>query len=100
VIDFDRRLADNPCFQHFILGVIIVGALVIDVETSATLNARYGPLIVAVEILIQTMFVVEITVRILAYWPRPAAFFANAWNVFDFAVVAASLLPQATSSCC
>ena len=64
-------------------------------ETSATLAARYGAIIVAVEMLIQAIFVAEIAIRVLAYWPRPAAFFRNGWNVFDFAVVAASLLPQA-----
>ena len=90
-----RRIADNPRFQHFILGVIVVGAIVIGVETSATLTARYGAIIVAVETLIQTIFVAEIAIRVLGYWPRPAAFFRNGWNVFDFAVIAASLLPQA-----
>jgi voltage-gated sodium channel len=90
-----RRLVDSPGFQHFILGVIVVAAIVIGVETSAALTARYGAIIVAVEVLIQTIFVAEITIRVLACWPRPAVFFRNGWNVFDFAVVAASLLPQA-----
>ena len=93
--DFARRLAENPRFQHFILGVIVVGAVVIGVETSPALTARYSAAIVAIEILIQTIFVAEISIRILACWPRPAAFFRNGWNVFDFLVVAASLLPQA-----
>ena len=90
-----RRIADNPRFQHFVLGVIVVGAIVIGVETSATLTARYGAIIVAVEMTIQAFFVAEILIRVLACWPKPAAFFRNGWNVFDFAVVAASLLPQA-----
>src|SRR5918999_84532 len=90
-----RRIADNPRFHHFIIGVIVAGAVVIGVETSAALVARYRPIITALEMLIQTIFVVEIAIRVIAYWPRPAAFFRNGWNVFDFAVVAASLLPQA-----
>ena len=93
--DVARRIADNPLFQQFIVGVIVLGAIVIGVETSATLTARYGAAILALEILIQTIFVAEIAIRILAYWPRPLAFFGNGWNVFDFVVVAASLLPQA-----
>jgi voltage-gated sodium channel len=93
--DIARRIADNPRFQHFILGIIVVGAIVIGVETSATLTARYGAVIVAVEMLIQTVFVAEIAIRILACWPRPLGFFRNGWNIFDFVVVAASLLPQA-----
>jgi voltage-gated sodium channel len=90
-----RRIADNPRFQHFIMVVIVLGAIIIGVETSATLTARYRSIIVAVEMLIQTIFVAEIAIRVLACWPRPLVFFRNGWNVFDFAVVAASLLPQA-----
>ena len=90
-----RRIADDPRFQHFILAVIIVAAIVIGVETSPALTARYRPIIAAVEFLIQAIFVLEIAIRLLAYWPRIGAFFRNGWNVFDFAVVAASLLPQA-----
>ena len=95
MIHIVRRIADHPRFQQFILGVIVVGAIVIGVETSATLTARYGGVIVALEMLIQTIFVVEIAIRILACWPRPLAFFRNSWNLFDFVVVATSLLPQA-----
>jgi voltage-gated sodium channel len=89
-----RRIASNPRFQHFILGVIVVGAIIIGVETSATITARYGDALAALEMLIQTIFVAEIAIRILAYWPRPTGFFTNGWNIFDFAVVTTSLLPQ------
>ncbi|MCI0546527.1 MAG: ion transporter, partial [Candidatus Rokubacteria bacterium] len=40
-------------------------------------------------------FVAEIAVRLLAHWPHLLRFFRDGWNVFDFLVVAASLLPQA-----
>src|SRR5688572_22149587 len=95
VIDLARRIADSRRFQQLVLAVIVVGAVVVGVETSATLTARYRTAIVAVEMLIQAIFVAEIAIRILACWPRLTAFFRNGWNVFDFAVVAASVLPQA-----
>jgi voltage-gated sodium channel len=95
VIERARRVADSPRFQQFILGVIVLAAIVVGLETSATLTARYRTVFFALEVLIQTIFVAEIAIRLLACWPRPLAFFANGWNVFDFIVVAASLLPQA-----
>ena len=90
-----RRVAEDSRFQYFILGVIVLGAIVIGVETSAALMARYGGAVFAIEMLIQAIFVAEIAIRMLACWPRPLAFFRNGWNVFDFVVVTASLLPQA-----
>lgn len=95
VIVIARRIADSPRFQHFILGVIVAAAILIGVETSPAFTARYGAVLGALEILIQAIFIVEIAIRLLAYWPRPLAFFVKGWNVFDFGVVVASLLPQA-----
>jgi voltage-gated sodium channel len=47
------------------------------------------------ELVVQAIFIVEIGIRLLAYWPRLGAFFRDGWNVFDFVVVVTSLLPQA-----
>jgi voltage-gated sodium channel len=58
-------------------------------------TARFGALFDGIEIVVQAIFVIEIAVRLLACWPRPLRFFADGWNVFDLAVVTASLLPQA-----
>jgi len=95
VIELARRIADSHRFQQFILGVIVFTAVIVGVETSEVLTARYGTLFEWLDIIVQVVFVFEITVRILACWPRPATFFRDGWNVFDFAVVVASLLPQA-----
>jgi voltage-gated sodium channel len=89
------RIASSHAFQQFILAVIILTAVVVGLETSETLTARYGALFDGLDVVVQTIFVFEIAVRILACWPRPAAFFRDGWNVFDFLVVVASLLPQA-----
>ena len=89
-----RRVADDARFQHFIIGVIVVAAILIGIETSPELTGRYGGLIDIVESVIQAIFIAEIAIRLVACWPRPLAFFSNGWNIFDFAVVTASLLPQ------
>ncbi|HXH81335.1 MAG TPA: ion transporter [Candidatus Tectomicrobia bacterium] len=95
MIALARRTADSSRFQNFILAVIVLTAVLVGVETSETLTARYGPLFDALDAVVQAIFVVEIAVRLLACWPRPLAFFRDGWNVFDFAVIVASLLPQA-----
>jgi len=89
------RVAESPAFQNFMLGVILLTAVIIGLETSDTLAERYGPVFELLDVVIQTVFVLEIAIRLLAHWPRLGQFFRDGWNVFDAAVVAASLLPQA-----
>lgn len=95
MISLARQIAGSHAFQNFILTVILLTAVIVGLETSATLTARYGPVFDGIEVLVQTIFILEIAVRLLACWPRPLRFFADGWNVFDLAVVTASLLPQA-----
>ena len=89
-----HRIAESTVFQNFILGVIVLTAIVMGLETSAPLQAAYGPLFHTLNLIIQAVFVFEIGVRLLAHWPRLGRFFRDGWNIFDFAIVTASLLPQ------
>jgi voltage-gated sodium channel len=95
VTNLARRVAESHGFQNFILGVILVTAVIVGLETSETLVERYGGLFELADLVVQTIFVAEIVVRLLAHWPQLGRFLRDGWNVFDLAVVAASLLPQA-----
>ncbi|MCM2255134.1 MAG: ion transporter [Vicinamibacteria bacterium] len=95
MIDACRRLADNPRFQRAILGVIVANAALIGFETSPALWERHGDLFHALNFAIQAIFVFEIVVRLLAHVPGIHRFFTDGWNVFDFTIVAVSLLPMA-----
>jgi voltage-gated sodium channel len=44
---------------------------------------------------VQAAVVVELAIRLAAFGARPWRFFLDGWNVFDFGVVALSLLPAA-----
>lgn len=95
MIDACRSLAEHPRFQRAILAVIVINAALIGFETSPALWERYGDLFHALNFVIQAIFVVEIVVRLLAHVPGIHRFFTDGWNVFDFTVVAVSLLPMA-----
>ena len=90
-----RRISSSRWFQNAALAVIVANAALIGVETSPALWERYGGLFKALNAAVQVIFVVEITVRLLAYGPRIHRFFLDGWNVFDFGIVALSLLPAA-----
>ncbi len=90
-----RKLAEDRRLQFFIMGVIVFNAVIMGLETSRPLMAAYGPLFAVLNMVVQVIFVAEIVVRLFAYWPNLLLFFRDGWNVFDFAVVAVSLLPVA-----
>lgn len=89
-----NRVADlvaSSTVQRLIFAVIAINAVVMGLETSAAAMARYGPLLKAIDAACLAFFVVELAAKLFALGPR---FFRNGWNVFDFAVVAVSLIPQ------
>lgn len=92
-----RRIADNHAFQAFIIGVIVVNAVLVGLETSPDLVERYHGLFDQLNQAIIAIFVVELAIRLVACFPRPQRFFADGWNVFDFLIVAVSLLPAGGS---
>ena len=90
---WSRAVAEDSRFQHAVLGLIALNAVVMGLETSPALASAYAPAFWWFHALVQAAFVVEIGIRLLAHGARPAAFFRDGWNTFDFAVVAAALVP-------
>jgi voltage-gated sodium channel len=83
-------LVDRAFFRNLILGVILFNAVILGLETSATAMALAGPLIIALDTACLAIFVAEIALKLFAW---RLAFFRSGWNVFDFAIVAISLVP-------
>lgn len=80
----------QPWVQHTILGLILVNAVILGMETSATVMSQVGPLLLALDKALLAVFVVEIVLRLYVHRLR---FFRDPWSVFDFAVVAIALIP-------
>jgi voltage-gated sodium channel len=87
-------VAAHPLFQNAALLVIVLAALVVGLETSEALATRFTGAFRLLNRAIQAVFVVELAIRLLAFWPRLPRFFRDGWNTFDFAIVAASFLPS------
>jgi len=90
-----RRFVGSSGFQGTVIALIVGNAVIMGFETSRGIMDRWGGLLLAVNVAVQAAFVAEIALRIAAEWPRPLAFFRGGWNLFDFTIVAASLLPEA-----
>jgi voltage-gated sodium channel len=68
-------------------------ALCMGGEATPSVAAHYSGPLATVLVVLQAAFVLEITIRVVAYFPRPQDYFRKFWNSFDFIVVALALLP-------
>jgi len=84
-------LRNNKLFETFVITVIIVSALVIG---ASTYDFRPGVLQLfnVLDVAVTLFFLAEIVVRMLAEGSL-RRFFSQGWNVFDFVIVVASLIP-------
>jgi voltage-gated sodium channel len=70
--------------------VIVVNAVTLGLETSPSVLREFGGLLHAADRVMLYVFTVELAMRLYAHGPR---FFRDPWNVFDFVIVAISLIP-------
>ena len=84
-------LVEHPKFRNAIVGVIILNAIVLGLETSKPLMASYGTFIVALDKIFLGIFVVELMLKLFALRLN---FFRNGWNIFDFLIVGIALVPS------
>lgn len=89
-----RRLVDHPMTERLVIALIVVNAITLGLETSASVTAEWGGLLQVLDRLLLTVFVAELAARMVVRGPR---FFADPWNVFDFVVVGIALLPSTGS---
>ncbi|MGC9417366.1 MAG: ion transporter [Rhodovulum sp.] len=86
------RLLERAATRNAIMGVILVNAVLLGMETSDRLMSQAGDLIVTLDKLCLAIFVAEIGAKLIAY---RLAFFRSGWNNFDFVIVGLSLVPGA-----
>ncbi len=88
-----RRIAGAPSFRHGVVLLILANAALLGLLTFPEARERWGAALAVASALVQYLFIAEIGIRLGAHGRRPRAFFRDGWNVFDFSVVALSLLP-------
>ena len=83
---------DQAWVRNGIIGVIVFNAVLLGMETSDTLMGAAGTLILSLDKLCLTIFVIELALKFHA---QRLSFFRSGWNVFDFLIVGISLVPGA-----
>lgn len=90
---FAWRIVSARRFEPFMIGLIIFNAILIGLETSEDLVARYGQWLDLGNDVILGVFIVEALLKIIAVAPRWRLYFGSGWNLFDFSIVVFSLIP-------
>ncbi len=85
---------ESPGFRYSITALILINAAILGLETSSQAMAAAGDLLVALDRVIIAIFAAEILTKLWVYRQR---FFTDPWNLFDFTVVAVSLVPASAA---
>ncbi|MEW9550316.1 ion transporter [Nonomuraea sp. NPDC050783] len=85
-----RAVLAHQRFQRFIVGVILVNAVTLGLETFPSVVAHYGVLLTVVDHAALYVFAAELAAKIYVERSR---FVRDPWNVFDFLIVAIAFAP-------
>ncbi len=90
-----KKIDSSKVFQGIVIAVILLSALLIGAKTH-NLSANAIALLTLLDLGVTVFFVIEITIRYLAY-PDKRKFFHSGWNIFDTVIVVGSLIPTGGS---
>lgn len=95
MVELSNKIVNSPSFSKLILSLIILSGLLVGVETYPAFDdgTVLGRIVDSIQGIILIVFVIEIFLKIIACGSRPFDYFREPWNVFDFAIVVACLLP-------
>lgn len=91
-----ETLRSNNFFEAFVIAIIVISALVIGAKTYEEEASRFEQWLLHLDLAITVFFLVEILIRMAAEGSL-VRFFKRGWNVFDFVIVTASLIPMEDS---
>ena len=89
-----KQVIEAPATQLIIIALIILNAIVLALETSATAVMAYGTTLKLVDHIFLGVFVVEL---FLKAFTQGRQFYKDPWNIFDATVVGIALLPATGS---
>ncbi|MUV37566.1 Sodium channel protein type 11 subunit alpha [Lentibacillus sp. JNUCC-1] len=82
-----RTISEHPVFMNVIIGLILVNAVLVGLETYESVAVKYGSLIYIVDQALLWIFTIEIIIRLIGSTSLKA-FFTDPWSLFDFVIVA------------
>lgn len=89
MVSLCKKIAEAKWFQNFIIAVIILAGILVGIQTYGEKVSQWTSIIDTVDWIILIIFTVEVVIKIIAEGNQPQNYFKDAWNLFDFFIVAA-----------
>jgi len=84
------RVVLHPWFQRTVVALIVLNAVTLGLETSASVVEQWGGLLSTLDRALLLLFTAELALRIYAFRGR---FFRDPWGIFDLVVVGIAWMP-------
>jgi voltage-gated sodium channel len=84
------RLVYHAYFDKVVMGVILINAVTLSLETYPAIIHQWGSLLYTLDKVFIVFFIVELYLRMLVYRSK---FFTDGWRWFDFIIVMLTTLP-------
>ncbi len=85
-----HTITKHVWFHRLIVAMIALAGVLAGLETDATVVAKHGLLLHALDWMVLGVFVIEASLKLAAMGTR---YFRDGWNVFDLSIVVLCLLP-------
>jgi voltage-gated sodium channel len=80
----------HPMAESIVIGIIIINAITLGLETDKVLFAKFGEILIDIDRACVTFYVIEIFFKIYAF---RRDYFKDPWHIFDIIVVSVTFVP-------
>ncbi len=87
------RTTKAHAFEYFIIGLIVFNGVLLGLETFPNISGPYKHWMDLAQDMILGVFIIEAALKMFALAPRVDHYFRSGWNIFDFTIIVASLIP-------
>jgi len=84
-----KEFVESRRFHNFIMAVIAINSITLGLHTSPMILAKTGDLLEIIDDICLLIFIIELALKLFVY---RLSFFKPGWNVFDFIIVAMSVM--------
>ncbi|GMH96535.1 hypothetical protein TrST_g12611 [Triparma strigata] len=88
-----EKLTEANWFQNFVTAVIMIAGAQVGFQTYEAEDIKHADTIAVIDLVISTIFTIEVAFKLIACEFEPWLFFNSGWNRFDFALVLGGYLP-------